>query len=568
MKINTRLLPIKAHYFFFWGGLAGVMPFITIIGKDLGMSPSLVGLVATLFPFASMVAKPLVGSIADRFQKLKLIMVIFLAFTALSYFGINFIPNKEAEPIQTVFLCSNGGSEFALDRHYYNSCITDLEERMGNITVNLHCSECDLKNGTVRADYSNVTVDQLICMNPSQRFNFTVDSYVKRAAVNIWFPVDNLEAEPPHHCDLPKLYECQMKTSPTTLESCYVTSIEPTNFWFFIILFILCRTGTSVLISLSDTACFELLEGQYHLYGKQRFWGAVGWGVFSLIISYLTQLATANHSINGKTNYSPGFYTLAISMTISLIIISISDIRSPQEPGKIVKNVGKLLKNIEVIVFLFGVLAMGILTGIFWNFYFWYLSELGAQSLLFGFSLSIQCFLGELPFFFIAGWIIAKIGNRNAMTMALGAFGIRFLLYSFLTNPWYTLPIDLLQGVTFGLFYTLMATYAKAVAPVGTEATIQGLVGGTFEGLGLALGGLLGGQGFSYFGGRVTFRITAVFAAVCCVLHLLADIGFTLRKPSNQNRDPVQRPVAREEEETSFLKTSLNSPTDPGTQSA
>lgn len=87
--------------------------------------------------------------------------------------------------------------------------------------------------------------------------------------------------------------------------------------------------------------------------------------------------------------------------------------------------------------------------------------------------MGIQCFGGELPFFFLSGWILKKIGHVNAMSVVLFGFGVRFILYSVLSNPWLVLPIELLNGITFGLFYSTMASYASVVAPPGTEATLQ-----------------------------------------------------------------------------------------------
>lgn len=90
-----------------------------------------------------------------------------------------------------------------------------------------------------------------------------------------------------------------------------------------------------------------------------------------------------------------------------------------------------------------------------------------------GLAMGIQCFGGELPFFFISGWLLNKIGHVNAMTLVLFTFGVRLCLYSLLTNPWWVLPIELMQGITFGVFYSTMATYASIVAPAGTAATLQ-----------------------------------------------------------------------------------------------
>jgi hypothetical protein len=73
------------------------------------------------------------------------------------------------------------------------------------------------------------------------------------------------------------------------------------------------------------------------------------------------------------------------------------------------------------------------------------------------------------------------------MTLVLGAFGVRFLIYSVLTNPWTILPVELFQGITYGIFYSNMASYAYVVSPPGSAATVQGLVGAAFEGIGKEL---------------------------------------------------------------------------------
>lgn len=93
-----------------------------------------------------------------------------------------------------------------------------------------------------------------------------------------------------------------------------------------------------------------------------------------------------------------------------------------------------------------------------------------------GLVMGIQCFGGELPFFFLSGWILKKIGHIHATSLVLLGFGLRFLLYSLLINPWYVLPIEFLNGITFGIFYSTMASYASIVAPAGTEATLQVII--------------------------------------------------------------------------------------------
>ena len=89
------------------------------------------------------------------------------------------------------------------------------------------------------------------------------------------------------------------------------------------------------------------------------------------------------------------------------------------------------------------------------------------------FSFSSQCFVGEVPMFFLSGLVLRTLGHAHTMTLVLAAFSLRFFLYSLLSNPWLSLPIELLNGVTFGLCYSTMCGYAHTIAPQGMEATVQ-----------------------------------------------------------------------------------------------
>jgi MFS family permease len=103
-------------------------------------------------------------------------------------------------------------------------------------------------------------------------------------------------------------------------------------------------------------------------------------------------------------------------------------------------------------------------------------------------SLSIYIKLLYLDFYFniylFEGWILKKMGHIHMMSIVLLSVGLRFVLYSLLVNPWWVLPIEILNGFTFGMFYSSMTSYAAIISPPGTEATMQGLAGGLFEGVG------------------------------------------------------------------------------------
>lgn len=148
----------------------------------------------------------------------------------------------------------------------------------------------------------------------------------------------------------------------------------------------------------------------------------------------------------------------------------------------ILRDVSRLLVDIRIVIYLIWCISVGLCTGLIWQFLFWLIEDLakaqGCDSVslvktLQGIVMAIQCLGGELPFFFLSGWILKKIGHVQTMSLVLLVLGIRLILHSIIVNPWWILPVEFLNGLTFGLFFACMASYASIVAPPGTEATMQ-----------------------------------------------------------------------------------------------
>ena len=156
--------------------------------------------------------------------------------------------------------------------------------------------------------------------------------------------------------------------------------------------------------------------------------------------------------------------------------------------------------------------------------------------------------------FIFPGWFLNKMGHVHTMTMILGVMGVRLLAYSFLTNPWYVLPIELLNGLTLGVYWSTMASYAHWIAPAGASSTMQGIFSAIFEGIGItetpllllaqhwhlhgshklcalidiclgtSIGSLLGGAIFQTYGGVVAFRSFGIYALLASAVFSLSHI--------------------------------------------
>lgn len=104
-----------------------------------------------------------------------------------------------------------------------------------------------------------------------------------------------------------------------------------------------------------------------------------------------------------------------------------------------------------------------------------------------GLAIGIQCIGGEMPLFFFSGWIIKRLGHWQCMSLAMFVFGVRFYVYSIITNPIWILPVEFANGITFGLSFAVLMAYARIIAPPSAVSTVVGFAGALFEGVGMCL---------------------------------------------------------------------------------
>lgn len=575
-KINTHLVPMKAHYFLYNAGTAPVVPFLPTFARQLGFSAVAVGTLYTALPVAGMLAKPACGAIADRLHLHKSFFLAAIAITAVAFLATGFIPESSTPPLTAAHLDCGSLTNLKVCGRNAHCATSRLLSDNGNETVTCHvfCNPSDeSENWGELCQTWNIT---RYCSNVGDQSNLLDNLFERKSMDSSPKMISHLNQKNfTNHleflAEVPIIHSVQVDSClflrvseavfPDGLHVPYCNSIisakckiscdneevseaiseiqqedsgnsgswtpsESYQFWLFSALLLISWVGMAVTVSIGDAICFEMLGDKPQDYGRQRLWGAFGWGIFSALAGFLVDQSSKGHT---QKDYSPVFY-----LSLGLLVLDFLNSTKLKHSEKkmsasIVRDVGRLFLEFRVILFLVWCVAIGLCTGVLWQFLFWHLEDLASKQdncdvinnikTIEGLVMAVQCFLGEIPFFFLSGIILKKLGHVNTMTLVLFGFGVRMLLYSFLTNPWWALPIELLNGLTFGLAYATMASYASVVAPPGTEATVQGLVGATFEGIGVSLGSLMGGVLFSHYGGTITFRIYGIGAFIVFILH-------------------------------------------------
>ncbi|XP_017059937.1 major facilitator superfamily domain-containing protein 6-B isoform X1 [Drosophila ficusphila] len=559
--IDKELLPMKAHYFLFNAGTAPVVPFMPTLAGQLGYSPAVVGTMYMILPIIGMLAKPLFGYIADRFHRHRSLFLGGQVLTGIAFFLIMFVPGMEKPLPKVEFHCHSGVSNVRFCSGFGECVERNLERYYGNQSLNCHLN-CEAKPfmwDIVCQDWLKNNTDNCAAnrTNPQMEFGTSIsmaEILPEKECLFFMIPHDRGQIAGQNvtfNCPANKEYfaanctmDCQEEYIKEQLaESAVIntsSALSMPKFWLFFGLLIFSWIGMAVVVSIGDAICFGILGDRHHLYGKQRLCGSLGWGVFALLAGVLV-----DHMSVGEVNknYTAVFWMALIIMGFD--VFASSKLRHTQThlSSNIVKDVGQMFLSVRCVIFFLWCVAIGLGTALIWNFLFIYLEQLdkafeGCDSsikTLEGLVMGIQCFGGELPFFFLSGWILKKMGHVNAMSLVLFGFGVRFILYSMLQNPWYILPIELLNGVTFGLFYATMASYASIVAPPGTEATMQSLVGAIFEGVGVSMGSLIGGQLFEAVSARTTFEIFGIGAFIIFVIHVSIQLYLQRNRNIDEN---------------------------------
>jgi PPP family 3-phenylpropionic acid transporter len=271
------------------------------------------------------------------------------------------------------------------------------------------------------------------------------------------------------------------------------------------------------IIPLNDSNVLAMLAERKHEYGRQRVWGAVGWGLVAPFVGLLVE----------RYGLAAAFFSYALLMfacTVAVAGLPLSKADSSPEA----RTFKPFLRS-DWLVLLSVLFILGIGLGVCNNFVFLYLAELDANNLLVGLSLTTAT-ISEVPFTFFGGWLLQRFKPFALIYVSLLALILRLFLYSLAHEPVPVILVQLLHGLTFSVAWIAAVNYANRIAPAGLGATAQGLISGTLMGLGSAAGGLLGGVLYERFSAIIMFRMIAAVLIVGFLLLLLSRTKYNQAK--------------------------------------
>ncbi|KAK4883021.1 hypothetical protein RN001_006340 [Aquatica leii] len=564
--VDQELLIVKSFYFFFYSAFGSLFPLMGVYFKQMGMNASQCGLLIGSRPFVEFLAAPFWGSLADRWQKGKILLLASLAAWIIFTVPLGFI---QPPPTSCIEIKKDG----VYIKNYEN-----INNNLSNWYVNAK------ENSDIRTLHST-------------------------------FPEVNAGLSP-RNVDYVKNYEPKKHESwvqPIISSIIYKVQDIQKAFFLLLLLVIIGEFFSAPAITLADSAVITLLGEDADRYGHQRMFGSLGWGLAMFFVGIALDHSTAfpDHPCEPEKkekNYTICFATFSVLMGAALItatqinfkydiseesqpkkepeqptmtyedkmqaqlaeqlqLPSLADTRASVNTQPLQEEKTKMFaqttreipewitvlqqfKNLKCASFLFVAWFMGFGIGLIFTFLFWHLQDYDGSPTLFGVA-SVINHISEIFAYFFSFRLICQIGHVKVLCLGLVGNTLRFLYISWLHNPWWVLPFEFMQGITHAAVWAACCSYIAHNTPQQLRSSAQGVLQGIHHGLGRGCGAVIGGIFVNSFGSTATFR----GYGLTCLLVLAAFIFINFyRQDQGFVRDiPVTEDPRQVAEETSHL---------------
>ncbi|KAJ8028477.1 Major facilitator superfamily domain-containing protein 6 [Holothuria leucospilota] len=502
-QVNKTFLPLKAGYLLYFAALACMFPYLPVYFVSLGIKVWQVGLLRGIDPILTFIFSPIWGGVADKFSKHRVALMAGIVGTTLSYFSFMFVPyitrpltdnivqdwkpfNLNETTIER-FVCLN---DSALEKYSAFKVVNNAnpEGVCHDLCSNIHhpshsspdifglciredelfwrCSSCQSEGSDVHSNNKTFNIQRVMlisCDSEDGRFWKWPSSMVDSMTTGLGESSDHLD-----DCPSRQGCTCEIAREVPTARHAQVT---------FILCFILALLGNTFdcnILSYIDAAIMDLLGEKEKRYGKQRLWGAIGWGTVAFVGGMTVDLVT-RASGSSEIRYEPLFVIFAIAMLLLLCSVLFVHFPEHHRPEHIGRDLLLLSIKPKVLLFILVVTVEGISLGMQYSFVnIYWQTELGASITLLGLSILLTT-VAETPVLFFSGKIIQRIKYRGVVYSTLLAYAIRYICYAVIRNPWAVLPAQLLHGITFGIGWPGFTMYANQIAPPGMSATLQSI---------------------------------------------------------------------------------------------
>ncbi|HLR02296.1 MAG TPA: MFS transporter [Virgibacillus sp.] len=260
---------------------------------------------------------------------------------------------------------------------------------------------------------------------------------------------------------------------------------------------------TSPIGALGDSLAQRRADELHISFGTIRMWGSVGFATSSLIVGEVLTRVGIQYMIWPYLLFG----TIALAVSFKL-----ADVKVDSDPIQL-KDVRQIFQNKAFVYFLLLMLFITITHRASDSYIGLYIMELGGSERFVGMSWFVGV-LSEAAVFALAGLWFRKLHPFIFVIIAGALYSTRWFLYSVATDPTYIIFLQVLHGLTFGVFYVAAFSYISRLIPNLLQSTGHLIFFATFFGVSGIVGSLAGGAIIDIAGGATLYFIMGVSALI------------------------------------------------------
>ncbi|HHW31399.1 MAG TPA: MFS transporter [Clostridiaceae bacterium] len=279
-----------------------------------------------------------------------------------------------------------------------------------------------------------------------------------------------------------------------------------TAVWYVFFAYIMFTFFNSSINPLIDTIALEGIEKTKWKFGPIRMGGVYGYSLVAILSGIVL-----------KNNLSWMFLIYAIILMLNFAMVFKLPVVEGHQHGDKKVSLWVLLKNKRLVLMLaFGLIIQSTL-GFYFSFFSIYFEELGGDSALLGWAMSVSA-LAEIPFLMFADKIVNKLGIIKTMTLASIVTSARWVVFFFLNSAMQAVFVNLLHGFTYIVVIYCMAIYINENVQKELRASGQALNGVVTVGISRIIGSVIGGYFSDIVGLREMFLYCSVFGFIATLV--------------------------------------------------
>jgi len=269
--------------------------------------------------------------------------------------------------------------------------------------------------------------------------------------------------------------------------------------------------NTPVLPFLDSIALDQVESKHIKSYSTIRFWGAVGFALGASVTGWFISIIGVQAAFFASGGFLLLCYFSALKIANVEKQLSAVDIEF--------KHLGKIISNKILLIFLFIIVIVSIGQSAITFFLALYMKQIGASSETTGMAIGMEG-ISELPFYFIAAWLLQRMAPGKVVFMAILATSVRLFLYSINDNPNLVIFIEAMNGMTWTLLWVSSVEFVNDLVPAKYRTTGQSMLWAAYFGAGAVSGNILSGWMYQFMPMKQVYSTNALMIFLTGILAL------------------------------------------------